>query len=208
MSMFATSSEQNYDGLSIASLPPSKYEKVKLSEVKFGQADKQDGAKGKWILTFLFKTPTGDMHQHTEWEIQPQDKDAEKKSGNMLKRVGHIMSKFISKDQLAQQSPTFVDYGNWVISKFANTPGYKEQEVDILVVGNVYNGVAKSQFPGYPPFIAIHGNPLQFDNNGVADNKAYYTFMEKKTGSAPDADGAAQPNSGGVDTSASPKADF
>lgn len=206
MSLFGTkAAEANYDGLSIPALDPAKYEKVKLTNVVFEKLKKQDGSEGKWAIKFFFTTPEGLVHQHTEYEIVPNVDDKwESKLKNEQIRIGHIMSKFIPKDQLSQESETYEAYGNWVVAKLNSVP-YKEVELDMLVTGNVYGGKATSAFTGYPPFLAKHGESLQFDNNGMAANKAYYAFKEKQSGSAtPDQEST----SGGVNTSQSPKADF
>lgn len=205
MSMFATTAETNYDGLSIPNLNPGKYENCNLVKVEFGKTTKGDGTSGKQIITFTFSTPEGMLHQHTEYESLPGEKDSEKKTANMLKRIGHIMSKFVPKERLTQQSATFADYGNWVVSTLTSV-GYKDQKVDLLLTGNVYQGKATSNFTGYPPFIAKHGDTLQFDNNGLKANKEWQAFEDKKT-ARPDQDGG-NPANGGVNTQASPPADF
>ena len=189
MSMFGTSATDNYDGLSIPSLPPAKYEGVILEDVKAEALKKADGTVGKFAIKFFFKTADGEIHQHTEYELTTQDNGWEKKLANMKKRIGHIMSKFMPKEELAQQSETFQAYANWVVSKIKATP-YKEVLLDILIVGNVYQGKTKSEFTGYPPFLAKSGDPLQFDNNAIAANKAYYAHMAKQSGEGLSPDGA------------------
>lgn len=202
MSMFKTSEETNYDGLSIPNLLPEKYENCTLSKVEFGRTTKGDGTQGKQIITFLFTTPDGTAHQHTEYEVLTTDTGWEKKASNMLKRVGHIMSKFVPKDRLSQDSATFEDYGKWVVATLSSVP-FKDQKVDLLITGNVYQGKATSGFTGYPPFIAKHGDTLQFDNTSLKANETYYAHQSKKSGAtaAPDQEGA-------VNTQQSPPADF
>lgn len=205
--MFGTSAEVNYDGISIPSLEPGKYENCTLDDVTFGKTTKGDGTEGKEIITFKFKTPEGMLHQKTEYAVTTADDKWESKIKNMQKRIGHIMSKFVPKDRLVQQSETFAAYGQWVVATLKSV-AFKDVKVDILITGSVYQGKATSDFTGYPPFIAKAGDPLQFDNTGLDNNKKYYAFKAKQAGAAPDAEGGTPAAGGQYSTEAGPKADF
>lgn len=206
MSMFGTTAEENYDGLSIPSLAPGKYEGCTLEDIKAESLVKATGEIGKFAIKFFFKTADGSMHQHTEYELKADEKDAEKKSKNLTKRVGHIMSKFVPKDRLSQNSGSFVEYANWVVATLKSVQ-FKDVKVDILVVGNVWNGKATAGFSGYPPFIAVSGESLQFDTTATAANKAYEAHMAKQTGAQPDQESGAS-NPAGINNAPGPKPDF
>lgn len=207
--MYNTSAGTNFDGLSIPSLLPNKYTNVKLIEVKQGKSTKKDGAEGKNIITFLFQTEDGQQHQHTEWDIDASDAKAADKAKNMTIRIGHILSKFLPKDRLVSNANSFLDYSNWVMSMI-NSVDYKNVPVDILVTGNVYQKKATSAFTGFPPFIAKHGEPLNFSNNQLLDNQKYYAFKQGQSNPQADNDNSsAQQGSFGAGTATDEvKADF
>lgn len=195
--MFNSNSQTNFDGLSIPSLLPGKYEDVRLIKVEAGTSTKKDESSGKRILTFLFQTKDGQQHQRTEW-----DTDDEKKANNMTIRVGHIMSKFLPKDRLTFSGSTFEEYSNWVVATL-NSVDFKSQAVDILITGNVYNKKATADFTGFPPFIAKRGEPLNFANSSLVANKQYFDFVNSQANPTPDSEGGS-----GAGASDSVKADF
>ena len=174
----------NYDGLSIASLPPGIYKGYELKEVKAERTTKADGTQGTQIITFLFDGPNG-PHQHTEYEVNDNDvaKKASKEA-NLFKRVAHIMTKYVSRTVVdAASFATFGELSTWVVTTLA--PVTKGIKVDIKVMGNVYNGEAKSNFPGYPPFIARPDQPeykpLFFSDRENAENNKYANHMNNAT---------------------------
>lgn len=170
---------ENLDGISIPSLAPGIYKDYELKEVKFDNTTKGDGTKGKQIITFLFDGPQG-SHQHTEYEVDPNDAKAESKGANLFKRVGHIMSKYVDKNLILSQKFTdFATLGNWVVNTL--NPVKTGVKVEIKVMGNVYNGEARAAFPGYPPFIARPGHAeyksLAMTANENAENKKYHDHL-------------------------------
>lgn len=207
MSMFATKANENYDGLSIPNLDPAKYENCTLDKVEFTKTTKGDGTQGKEIITFTFATPDGLQHQHTEYAPDATNPDA-KKVANMIKRIGHILTKFLPKDQTEIPANTFAELGNQVVAKLDAIPNRNEIKVDILVAGNVYQGKATSGFTGYPPFIAKHGEALQFDKNTLASNKQYYDHRAKASGIRPDAENTIPTGNEGISTAQGPASDF
>lgn len=181
---FGASKSGNYDGgLSIPSLPPGIYHDVELEKVEFTKSTKKDGENGKNILTFLFKTPQG-YYQRTEWEVLSEDKDAEKKAANLVKRVEHIMRQFVGVDVIeSNPSTTFEQYGNWVVNILSPViKGVKDLEIKII--GNVWNGKATSDFPNYVGFIARKMRktykPLSFSAQEIAANKEYIDFISSR----------------------------
>lgn len=177
--MYGQIEGNGYEGLSIASLEPGIYENVSLKEVKVEKTTKADGSEGKNILTFLFSTSKGD-HQHTEYEVDPTDIKAVSKMQNLSKRVGHIMTKFVSEEVVKGIiANSFVEYATKV-AQILNPVVNSVKDLEIKVVGNVYNGKATSGFPGYVPFISRKSSPsykrLQFTANENGQNKQYSDF--------------------------------
>lgn len=174
----------NYDGLSIASLPPGIYEGYELKEVKAERTTKSDGTQGKQIITFLFDGPKG-PHQHTEYEVD--DADATKKASkeaNLFKRVAHIMTKYVNRTVVDSATfNTFGELSTWVVNTL--TPAIKGVKVNLKIMGNVYNGEARSAFAGYPPFIARPGaadyKPLFFSDRENAENNKYFNHVNNAT---------------------------
>lgn len=219
MSMFGTVAENNYDGLSIPVLDPGKYN-VRLKEIIVEQLKKQDGTVGKWAMKFMFETSesgnngysnyeAGALHQHTEYQLDPSvdlDKFGDKWK-NQTKRVGHILSKFVPKEQLTQNAQTWVEYANWVKNTLA-TVQYPSVPLTMIVTGSVYQGKAKSEFTGYPPFLAKReeAGKLIFDNNAKANNDKFYALRNAQNSPVPD-NGAGMPQ-GSFSTAQGPKADF
>lgn len=180
----------SYEGLSIASLEPGIYEDASLVKVEVTKTTKQDGSEGKNIITFLFSTPKGD-HQHTEYEVDPTDAKAQSKMQNLSKRIGHIATKFVSEDVVKNiKATSFVDYGNQ-IANLLNAACGAVKDLEIKIVGNVYNGKATSGFTGYPPFISRKSSPsykrLTFSANENKSNGEY----KAHSAAAPDNDAIA-----------------
>lgn len=183
--MYGAKAGANYDGVSIANLPPGIYKGFNLTEVKVDSATKADGTTGKRIITFLFTGPNGQAHQHTEWEILATDNDAEKKADNLVLRIGHILRKFVSPEVVAANvATTWEQLTAWVMATLPQ--GFQTVSLDLKVLGNVYNGKATSAFPGYLPFVVKSGDPLSFSAKETAANNEYYAFIAAK----PDAEGA------------------
>ena len=171
---FTSDNAVNYDGISTPTLPPEKYS-GELTSVKLERPTNDAGEALKRRIIFTYKTDTGQNHTHIEYDIDPEDAKAESKAENLVKRIGHIMSKFLSKEALVQNNQSFSDYGKWVLSSLEGK--YKGVKIDFITVGNVWNGKATSGFPGYPPFMVLTGQPLGFDNNHTRSNKEYESFM-------------------------------
>lgn len=181
----------NYEGIQIASLPPGIYKNYELVDVKSDQATKQDGSIGKSILTFIFDGAEGPF-QHTEWEVDATDSKFEEKSDNQVKRIGHILSKFISKEIIdANNATDWASYKAWVMTALGSA--YKGVKVDFKVIGNVYQGKATSDFPNYLGFIVKAAEPISFSASEIAANAAY----AKATAATPDSESGAVPVQGG-----------
>lgn len=182
------------EGLSIASLPPGIYKEMVLKTVKAEKTTKNDGTQGKNIITFLFDGPQG-AHQHTEFEVSDTDPKADSKKANLSKRVSHIMTKFIPKTAIESvMHENFEGYAAWVAATL-NPSVTANKKVEIKIIGSVYNGEARSNFPGYVPFVANPAQseykPLSFSANEIKSNDEYFNHVSGSpdTESSPSTDG-------------------
>ena len=207
---YGASKSGNYDGFSIAALAPGIYKGASLDKVELTKATKADGTEGKSIIVFHFNTPEG-PHQHTEWDVLDSDSgDVEKKRDNVVKRIEHILHQFVPANVIESNIATsFEQLGQWAITVLnGKTAGVKDLELKII--GNVYNGRATSGFPNYVGFIARASRPtykpLSFSPREVAANKEYNDFNN----STPDADAATSgtPSAPGLPGSANIDPDF
>lgn len=189
--MFGNTKGKNTEGLSIPALGPGIYSGYSLNKVELTQTTKQDGSQGKDILVFHFDGPQG-PHQYTEFDVDPTDAKAESKRDNMSVRITHIMTKFIPKDQAdAIGGADFKSYAANVVAALNPAITSQVKTLEIKVLGNVYNGKATSNFPGYPPFIAKVGapdyKPLSFSDRERKANQEYNNFLS----ATPDNDASA-----------------
>ncbi len=172
---YASSSKTDYDGVNIPTLPPGIY----TGELVGFKVERPKDNQGDWLkrrMVFTFKEDEkNEVHVHTEYEVSDDDAKAESKAVNLVKRVGHILSKFIDKDKLQQDNESFRDYALWVKDTLGEA--YKGVKIKFMIVGNVWDGKAKSDFPGYLPFVVKAGDVLGFDNNHTKANKEYDDFM-------------------------------
>ena len=191
--MFGAKANANYDGLNIPSLPPAIYKNYELTDVKKDKTTPKDGGEGTAILTFTFDGEKGPV-QHTEYDIKAGDEKAASKAENMVKRVGHILSRVgVSKEVLATNNNTTFDaYANWVMGVLGTS--YKGIKVDIKIVGNVYQGKATSGFPGYIPFIEKSPSNISFSATEVSSNNAYF----KTLNATPDIEGSGSASAAGA----------
>ena len=180
---YASSAKTDYVGVNIPTLPPGIYSGEMVGFKLERPKDNQDNwLKRRMVFRFVEDENQGE-HVHTEYEIDENDQKAESKATNLVKRVGHMLSKFVAKDKLQQDNDNFSDYGKWVKETLGES--YKGKKIRFMVVGNVYDGKATSGFPGYLPFMVLEGESLGFDSNHTRSNAEYAQFMGGG-GSAPD----------------------
>lgn len=197
--MFGTDPNVNYDGIGAdANAGPGIY-LAELTSVVYEPAFTEEGKDIKGRIKFNFKlhnaiekvasvsSGEGSSHTHIEYEVLSTDDNATSKSANLVKRVGHILSKYVPKEQLVQNSSTFDEYAKWVMAKLASKP-YANKKVKLMVVGSVYNRKSSSRCPNYPPFIAKETDALVFDKNHTKSNAEYVAFMNSSVTDSSSAD--------------------
>lgn len=192
---FATSADTNYEGNSIPTLPIGIYDNGTLvNAVREKDLKKDDGTPLEDRITINFKTADGQPYAKSELKPDVNAADFDKKSDNVTKRIGHILSKFYTKDQLVQSNTDWDGYANWAVQML--NAANKSVKVKFAIVGSVYvnaQGVKKAStgFPNYPPFIVKAGADLNFDANALKSNAEYTEFQRPP---APDAPAAGTPN--------------
>ena len=120
------------------------HENVELKRVVYDVTE-----KGNKFLAFYFQNETGEELSHTEWE--PKDEDPEKhqsKTLNQAKRVHHIVTKFISKEDFVITANTFEQFAKEVMTKLGNKFVGKKVRIKVIYSWNNYTSL-----PKYTPFI-------------------------------------------------------
>jgi len=122
------------------------HENVELTRIVYSTTE-----NGNQFLAFYFKDENGAELSHTEWEPKDKDMDLVKlqsKTQNQMKRVHHIMTKYISKDEAKLKVNSFKEFAESVISKLANN--FEGVKVRIKVI---YSWNDFTSLPKYTPFI-------------------------------------------------------
>lgn len=105
---------------------------------------------GNNFMAFYFEDGEGKPFSHTEWEPKETDPiKLESKTNNLLKRVKHIATKFVSKDAFdAIVSTDFKSFCEGVQKVISEK--YKGVKVRLKVT---YNNKNFTSFPNYVPFV-------------------------------------------------------
>lgn len=183
--MFKATTGTNYDGLNIPSLPPGIYNDYKLTDIKKDRTTPSGGGEGTLILTFTFDGKEGPF-QHTEYDIKADDAKAADKAANMVKRVGHILRQFNIPQATLDSMPehaNFDAYCNWIMATIGQS--YVGVPLMMKVIGSVYEGKARTSFPGYIPFLAS-GNAGTKSLSFSANEKLGNDQWSKHQNSTPD----------------------
>ncbi len=119
------------------------HENVMLTGVEF-----KTSSNGNDFLVFHFEKD-GKKVDHTEW--MPNDTDPEKlqnKTINQIKRVKHIVTKFIPEEQFVFQANDFKSFGEATVKLLGNTYVNKPVRLKVIYSYNNYTSL-----PNYVPFI-------------------------------------------------------
>lgn len=118
-------------------------EDVSLKEITFEEA-----SNGNNYLKFHFEGDNGEKLAHTEWPVNSDDQNAEKKLKNLLIRMKHICTKFVDAEKVIINGESFQDFADKIIALL--TPHLQTTKVRIKLVYNYRNYVS---LPKYVPFI-------------------------------------------------------
>lgn len=141
--MYNVNKNINSEGSKLNYLDVGIHENVELTNVEYKQSD-----EGNEFMVFTFEKE-GKNVSLTEW--RPKDDDPKKladKTTNQIKRVKHIVTKFVPEEQYEFNANSFKDFCEKTISILGDK--YKGKKVRIKVVYN-YNNY--TTLPNYVPFI-------------------------------------------------------
>src|SRR5690625_77850 len=116
---------------------------------------------------------SGIEHQHVEWAVNEQDdqESIQKK----IDRIAYMTSTIVPEEKIqAIEAPNWKAYCHAII-ELLQSHGYTQRQLEIKVLGNVYNGKARVRFPGYNSFIKGEGGkPLTLSPREREENAKYY----------------------------------
>ncbi|HKL13706.1 MAG TPA: hypothetical protein VJ907_08880 [Halanaerobiales bacterium] len=141
--MYNVNKEIKSEGNGLNYLDVGIHDDVEMTSVEFKQSD-----KGNKFLVFTFEKDKK-VVTHTEWE--PKDQDPEKleeKTINQIKRVKHIVTKYIPEEQYEFNVSNFEEFCNKTIALLGSK--YQGKKVRIKIVYNYSN---YTTLPNYVPFI-------------------------------------------------------
>jgi hypothetical protein len=142
--MYTVNKTVDSEGRSANFIDVGIHEDVELKGVEY----KTSPNAGNEFIVFHFEKE-GKTLSHTEWK--PKDQDPEKlenKTNNQIKRVKHIVTKFISEDVYTFQASDFKSFCLETIKLLGNS--YVGKKVRIKVVYSFNNFTS---LPNYVPFI-------------------------------------------------------
>lgn len=128
------------------------HENIELKSVTYKVSD-----KGNQFLAFLFANPEGIELSFTEYE--PKDEDLVKfqsKTQNQIKRVHHLMTKFITKEEAELKANSFKEFAEAVIAKLSNKFVGVKLRIKVIYGWNDY-----TTLPKYTPFIELMSIPKE-----------------------------------------------
>ena len=115
------------------------HENVELTRIVYDVTE-----KGNKFVAFYFKNEAGEELSHTEWE--PKDEDHEKRQNktlNQAKRIHHIVTKFIPKEEFEINAETFEQFAKGVIAKLGNKYVGKKVRIKVIYSWNNYTSLPK-----------------------------------------------------------------
>lgn len=199
--MYNVNKNINSEGTSVNFLDVGIHENVELMSVEY----KISPEKENEFMVFTFEKD-GKAVTHTEWK--PKDQDPEKlenKTANQIKRVKHIVTKFVPEEVYEFNATSFKDFCEKTISILGDK--YKGKKVRVKVIYNYSNYTA---LPNYVPFIESMDVPKE-------ESKLDILSIDKMTKDRADNEPVAQTNpfekgvestSDETTTSGSPKDDL
>jgi hypothetical protein len=146
-------------------------------------------SNGNAFLKFEFTSSEGSKLNHFEWPIDTQNEGWEKKLQSQMKRVKHILTKFMEEDKIIINADSFENFAKGIITLLGNTYVGKKLRVKTVYSYNNYVSI-----PKYVPFVETMDtdptrlNITSFDKmeKDEADNPATLSSTSTETKSGGD----------------------
>ena len=172
------------EGSSTSVFPLGITENAEMTNVSVDTA-----SNGNAFLKFEFTSSEGSKLNHFEWPIDTQNEGWEKKLQSQMKRVKHILTKFMEEDKIIINADSFEGFAKGVITLLGNTYVGKKLRVKTVYSYNNYVSI-----PKYVPFVETMDtdptklNITSFDKmeKDEADNPATLSSTSTETKSGGD----------------------
>jgi hypothetical protein len=172
------------EGSSTSVFPLGITENAEMTNVSVDTA-----SNGNAFLKFEFTSSEGSKLNHFEWPIDTQNEGWEKKLQSQMKRVKHILTKFMEEDKIIINADSFENFAKGIITLLGNTYVGKKLRVKTVYSYNNYVSI-----PKYVPFVETMDtdptrlNITSFDKmeKDEADNPATLSSTSTETKSGGD----------------------
>jgi len=143
------------------------------------------GKEGEWtVIKFIFQLldPEFKGVQHESAIFEPQDEDD--RVEKMQRRVAYILKYFVGEEMALNAVNAATSFENLAanVSEALRRAedSWKTKEVQVKVLGSVYNGKARLDFPAYLGFIGDENSAaaLSWGRREISDNAAYLASLE------------------------------
>ena len=131
------------EGTSTSVFPLGISENVEMTGVGVDTA-----SNGNAFLKFEFTSSEGSKLNHFEWPIDTNNEGWEKKLQSQMKRVKHILTKFMEEDKIIINADSFDSFAKTVITLLGNSYVGKKLRVKTVYSYNNYVSI-----PKYVPFV-------------------------------------------------------
>jgi hypothetical protein len=119
-------------------------ENVNLNDIEIGES-----SSGSAFIKFTFQEEAGGKVYYFEYDINPSDETAESKTASQLKRLKHVVTKFLPEGTNLPKANTFPEMYA-ALKALLEANNYKNRALRIKLVYNAKNFPA---FPKYVPFL-------------------------------------------------------
>jgi len=145
----------------------------------------------------FYKKEDETIYRHMHMELQPRESDEKSKTDNKVDRILYIVGK-ITQDNKEITGDTWEEFTSNVVKELEPFVNEKENrpELFLKLVGNVYNGRANLQIPGYKGFLerVDSGSMPTVSKSEDQKNQEYLNFG---SGSPDKEESADLPDTGG-----------
>lgn len=145
MSAYANLREIDSEVSSVNYMDPGIHDNCEMTRIVVDTSP-----NGNHFIAFYFEGEDGKTFSHTEWEPKETDPiKLESKTNNLLKRIKHIGTKYVSKEVFENiVSTDFKSFCEGVVKTIGDK--YKGLKVRLKVT---YNNKNFTSFPNYVPFM-------------------------------------------------------